>query len=198
MTSPAVFLDRDDTLIANRDVVPHGDLGDPALVRPLPGALDALRRLKAAGLATVIITNQGGVARGRYTEDDVRRVHEQVALQLDRLIDAFYFCPYHPEGSVPHYTREHPTRKPAPGMLLRAAADLDLDLPNSWLIGDALRDCQAGRAAGVRTILLTGADHVRPNRPRVEPDDPSVDHVAETLLDAADVILAERTRTTTT
>lgn len=164
---PAVFLDRDDTLIANRSLpaVPGqrpGDLADPARVELLPGAHRACQLLKDAGHALVIITNQGVVARGGATLDQVNATNDRVCALLagpsgSSLIDAVYCCPYHPQGSVPAYAREHPWRKPAPGMLLAAADDLGLDLTRSWLIGDAPRDRQAGIAAGLdpaRCLLI--------------------------------------------
>ncbi|RMH23429.1 MAG: HAD-IIIA family hydrolase, partial [Planctomycetota bacterium] len=151
---PAVFLDRDDTLIECRSVTPDGDLGDPARVRLRPGVAEGVRALKDAGYALVVVSNQGGVARGRYTPHDVDRVNARVNRLLHGAIDAFRFCPYHPRGVVPQYTREHPWRKPAPGMILDAAEALSLDLARSWMVGDAARDCQAGRAAGCRTVLI--------------------------------------------
>jgi D-glycero-D-manno-heptose 1,7-bisphosphate phosphatase len=161
----AVFIDRDDTLIAN-----DGDLGDPDEVTLLDGAAEGIRRLHEQGYALVVVTNQGGVARGRYGPDDVRRVHDRVHELLGREHPiAFYFCPFHPKGTVAAYTREHPWRKPAPGMLLAAATDLKLDLAASWMIGDQPRDAEAGRAAGCRTILL-GIDH---------PADAAEHHVAD-------------------
>jgi D-glycero-D-manno-heptose 1,7-bisphosphate phosphatase len=152
---PVVFLDRDNTLIAN-----DGDLGDPARVVLLDGVPDGLRRLRDAGYRLVVVTNQGGVARGRYGEDDVDRVHREIAGLVDHaagrrgLIDRFYYCPFHPEATIEAYRREHPWRKPQPGMLLQAARDLGLDLNGSWLIGDQARDIEAGNAAGCRTVRL--------------------------------------------
>jgi len=151
----AVFLDRDNTLILN-----DGDLGDPESVRLLAGVPEALATLRDAGFTLVVVTNQGGVARGQFTEDDVRAVHRRIGELVDRiagrrdLIARFYHCPFHPQGCVPAYTREHPWRKPSPGMLLQAAADLSLDLDRSWMIGDAARDVEAGWRAGCRTVLL--------------------------------------------
>ena len=148
---PVVFLDRDNTLIAN-----DGDLGDPAAVKLLPGVAEGLLRLKSSGFRIVVVTNQGGVARGRYGENDVERVHRRVAELVDassggeRVIDRFYYCPYHPDGTVPEYRREHPWRKPQPGMLLQATEDLRLDLDRGWMVGDQPRDVLAGRAAGCR------------------------------------------------
>lgn len=126
---PAIFLDRDNTLIAN-----EGDLGDPARVQLREGVADGLRSLRQAGYSLIVVTNQGGVARGRFSEADVDAVHQRIAELVDEatsaqgLIERFYYCPYHPEGTVPEYQREHPWRKPQPGMLLQAARDLDLDL----------------------------------------------------------------------
>ncbi len=153
---PAVFLDRDNTLIAN-----DGDLGEPERVRLIDGVAEGLRRLREAGFRLVVVTNQGGVARGRYTEEEVDAVHMRIAQLVDEvagcqnLIDRFYYCPYHPEATVAEYRREHPWRKPNPGMMVQAARDLALDLTNSWLIGDQVRDIQAGRSAGCRTILIS-------------------------------------------
>lgn len=164
---PAVFLDRDDTLIANRSLPPQpgqrpGDLADPARVELLPGARQACQLIKDAGYALVIITNQGVVARGGATLEQVNDTNDRVVELLagpsgSSPIDAVYCCPYHPQGTVPAYAREHPWRKPAPGMILAAADDLGLDLARSWLIGDTPRDRQAGIAAGLdpaRCLLI--------------------------------------------
>jgi len=175
----AVFLDRDGTLIAN-----DADLGDPAQVRLLPGAAEACALLRGGGFVLVVVTNQGGVARGAYDEAAVDRVHDEIEAQLrratglDRVIDGFYHCPFHPEGTVERYRREHPWRKPAPGMLLAAARDLSIDLATSWMIGDAERDARAAHDAGVHSILVA-AD---PSRHRAET---AADFVDATILDAA-------------
>jgi len=148
----AVFIDRDDTLIRN-----DGDLGDPAGVVLMPGAVEAVALL-ARRYLLIVVTNQGGVARGRYDEDTVHAVHQRIDDLLQEngapRIHAYYFCPFHPQGTVPYYTREHPWHKPAPGMMLAAARDHDISLTSSWLVGDQVRDVQAGKAAGCRTILL--------------------------------------------
>ena len=147
---PAVFLDRDNTLIAN-----DGDLGDPDAVVLLEGVSEGIQRLDQAGYRLVVITNQGGVARGRYGEADVDAVHRRMQALLPPPPElSFYYCPFHPKGTVPEYTREHPWRKPAPGMLLEAADREQLDLKASWMIGDQPRDAEAGLAAGCRAILL--------------------------------------------
>lgn len=152
----AVFLDRDDTLIANRAVTAHaphpGDLFDPGLVQFLPGVAEGLRNLRGAGFLLVCVTNQGCVARGHATIEQVlatnRRLRDLLAAESADL-DALYFCPYHPRGTVAPWNREHPWRKPAPGMFLQAADDLAIDLAQSWMIGDAPRDLDAAVAAGI-------------------------------------------------
>ena len=153
---PAVFLDRDNTLIDNA-----GDLGDPHKVRLLDGVADGLRTLRDAGFSLVVVTNQAGVARGKFSEDDVDAVHQRIATLADGqtgrdgLIDRFYYCPYHPEATVADYRRDHPWRKPHPGMILQASRDMGLDLSSSWMIGDQERDVLAARAAGCNTVLVT-------------------------------------------
>lgn len=169
---PAVFLDRDDTLIANASVTAHtahpGDLVDPELVQLLPGVAEGLSLLQRAGFLLVVITNQGCVARGVCTVERVHacnnRLRELLAAAKPPLapvtLDAIYVCPYHPRGTVPPYNVEHPWRKPAPGMLLAARDDLDIDLARSWMIGDAQRDLDAATAAGIakeRAVMVSGA-----------------------------------------
>ena len=132
----AVFLDRDNTIIRN-----DGDLGDPAKVELIQGAAAAVASLCGLGFRVFVVTNQGGVARGKYTEDDVNAVHQRIAeLMREKAngaeIDAFYYCPYHPDGTVQAYRQEHPDRKPQPGMLLKAAEKYELDLAQCWMIGD--------------------------------------------------------------
>lgn len=175
---PCVFLDRDETLIANaslpRPAHPHpnwkpGDLADPERVVLMPGALEACRLMRAAGYALVVVSNQGCVARGSATIADVEAVNARVGELLvgengTALIERFEYCPYHPEGSVAGYARESELRKPAPGMILKAARELGLDLARSWLIGDAPRDAEAGVRAGLAPgrCLLIGEGHKLP------------------------------------
>lgn len=179
---PVIFLDRDNTLIAN-----DGDLGDPTRVSLLEGVPEGLLRLREAGYRLVVVTNQGGVARGRYGEEDVDKVHREIAGLLDQaagrrgLIDRFYYCPYHPEAILPEYRREHPWRKPRPGMLLQAARDLALDLSASWMIGDQPRDIEAGRAAGCRTVLVGDAEVDNQTQPTAAATD---------FTEAVDLVLA--------
>jgi D-glycero-D-manno-heptose 1,7-bisphosphate phosphatase len=148
----AVFFDRDGTLMEDAHYC-----GDPARVRVFPGVPEALRRLKAARFATFVITNQSGIARGLITEDQYRAVHAEFLRQVGAdpidatsLIDATYYC-----ADAPGSPSDR--RKPAPGMVLEAAADYGIDLAQSYFIGDKAADIECGRRAGTRTILvLTG------------------------------------------
>lgn len=159
VVKPAVFLDRDDTLIACNALPPApppaapGDLCDPGLVQLLPGVHEALLRLKSAGYLLVVVSNQGGVARGGLTLQRVNEINQRVSVMLPGpggpLIDRFYYCPFHPKGNVPGYSREHPWRKPAPGMIWAARDELGIDLAASWMVGDAARDVEAGINAGL-------------------------------------------------
>jgi D-glycero-D-manno-heptose 1,7-bisphosphate phosphatase len=179
----AVFLDRDNTLIAN-----DGDLGDPAAVRLLDGVAAGLRRLHEAGYRLIVVTNQGGVARGAFSEGDVDAVHQRIgtlvdeAAQTSGLVDRFYYCPYHPDAVLEEYRRDHPWRKPQPGMLLQAAHDLDLDLGDCWLVGDQARDIAAGHAAGCRTVLISARSGGDPQPTLTAP---SFDRAVDAIIDAA-------------
>jgi D-glycero-D-manno-heptose 1,7-bisphosphate phosphatase len=149
---PAVFLDRDGTLV---EEVPY--LHDPARVTLL-GGVGALAWLAAAGYALVVVTNQAGVARGLYDEAAVDAVHRRLAELLAGAgvrLDAVLHCPHHPEGTVPGYARRCRCRKPGPGMLEAAAARLGLDLAASYLIGNHPTDVGAAVAAGVTPLYVT-------------------------------------------
>lgn len=153
---PAVFFDRDDTLIENATLPPEalagkpGDLADPAWVRPLPGAADACRRARELGYAVIIVTNQGVVARGGATLAQVEATCQRTLDLLGPRIEACLACPFHPQATGPaEFCREHDWRKPQPGMLLAAAELFTLDIARSWMVGDAQRDLDAGLAAGL-------------------------------------------------
>jgi D-glycero-D-manno-heptose 1,7-bisphosphate phosphatase len=192
---PAVFFDRDDTLILNRSITAHsphpGSLFDPALVQLLPGAPAACADLKRAGFALVVVTNQGAVARGHCTIAQVQATNARLRELLRAAdphadLDAVYFCPHHPQGTLAPYNTEHPWRKPHPGMLLAAAHDLNLDLAQSWMIGDADRDIAAALNAGLppaQTIILD--DEPAPN----------AGHRVRSLSEAARIIVASTTST---
>ncbi len=152
---PAVFLDRDGTIIEEAEY-----LSDPAGARLLPGAAEGIAHLRTAGFAVVVTSNQSGVARGYFDEAAVQVVNRRVQELLTAAgapADAFYYCPHHPEGSVPAYALDCECRKPKPGMLHAAAADLDLDLKRSWVVGDKRTDMEFGTDNGLRAVLvLTG------------------------------------------
>ncbi len=158
MTGPkrgAVFLDRDGVL--NEDL---GYVHRPADLRWIDGAREAVARINRAGLLAIVVTNQSGVARGFYSEEDVRAFHAHLAAELAAAgarVDAFYYCPYHEDGVVARYAvADHPDRKPNPGMLLRAIADFGVDPARSLVIGDRSSDLEAARRAGVRGALFAG------------------------------------------
>lgn len=143
----AVFLDRDGVIIENAHYLAR--LED---IRLIPGAAGAIRRLNLAGIPVVVITNQSGVARGLFPEAFVGEAHaylDDLFGKQGARIDRWYYCPHHPE-----HGGDCTCRKPKPGMLQTAAAELSLDLSRSWLIGDNLTDCEAGAAAGCRTVLV--------------------------------------------
>ena len=134
-------------------------LGDASKVTLIPGAANAVARARALGFATVIFSNQSGVARGMFDEDAVGQVNARLEELLKAenpaaIIDRHEFCPFHPDGTVETYSQESPLRKPLPGMIHHAAEAMALDLSKSWVIGDASRDIEAGHAAGCRTILV--------------------------------------------
>lgn len=145
----AVFFDRDGTL--NYD---PGYLGDPDKLVLYPGTSEGLKLLKELGFMIIVITNQSGIARGYFTARDVEAVHRRLneILQHDGVsVDAFYYCPYHPDFNTPE---ECKCRKPSPDMLLRAAGDFGIDLRESYFVGDTASDVRCGRAAGVKTVLV--------------------------------------------
>lgn len=148
---PAVFLDRDGTLIEH---VPY--LSDPAMVSLLPRVAEALKRLRRAGFARVLVTNQSAIGRGMLAVNRLDEIHTELNRQLalqGATIDGVYYCPDAPKGDD-RTVVENPDRKPGPGMLLRAAADLNLDLRVSWMVGDLISDVLAGLNAGCKSILV--------------------------------------------
>ncbi|AKP90560.1 D-glycero-alpha-D-manno-heptose-1,7-bisphosphate 7-phosphatase [Achromobacter ruhlandii] len=149
---PAVFLDKDGTVLAD---VPYNV--DPARMVYAPMAFAALNRLGAAGVALVVVSNQSGVARGLFPVAALEAVRVKLAamfMAAGAWLEGFYWCPHHPSGRVAGYAIECDCRKPRPGLLLRAAGELGLDLSRSWFIGDILDDVEAANRAGCRSLLL--------------------------------------------
>lgn len=147
----AVFLDRDGTINVEKEY-----LYQAAQFEFIDGAPEAINLLNQAGFMVVVVTNQSGVARGYYTEDDVEILHRHISRELERYdahVDAWLYCPHHPSGRG-SYALPCACRKPLPGMLKDAARRFDIDLENSTMIGDKRADIEAGLAAGCRTILV--------------------------------------------
>jgi D-glycero-D-manno-heptose 1,7-bisphosphate phosphatase len=164
----AIFLDRDGTLVYPRH---YPSRPDELII--CEGVVRPLRRLQRAGFMVVLITNQAGVAKGHLTEADLACMHNSLAERLRAAgvhLDAVYYCPHHAQGIVPKYSVPCDCRKPAPGMLLRAAADLSIDLVRSWFIGDILDDIEAGRRAGCRTVLVDLGTESLPSSPIRQPE----------------------------
>lgn len=161
MKTKAVFLDKDGTLIEN-----HPFDRAPEHIAWIPGVTEGLQLLHRWGYALIVVTNQGGIAQGRFTIEEV--LHEQAALRADLAecevpLAGFYFCPHDPNGNVPSFTMNCFCRKPNPGLVMQAAEKLNVDLTRSWMIGDILHDVEAGRTAGCRTILLTNGNETEWN-----------------------------------
>jgi len=151
----AVFLDRDGTINAEKNY-----LHKIAEFEFIPGAPEAIKRLKDAGFLVIVVSNQAGVARGYFDEEAVRTLHRHIQSELagyGTSIDAFYFCPHHPEEGVGPFRVSCDCRKGEPGMLLQAAEDYNIDLGKSFMVGDKLADIEAGKRAGCQSLLvLTG------------------------------------------
>ena len=177
--NPAVFLDRDGVL--NREIGRH--IVEASHLEMVPDAGAAVARLNEAGYMTVIVTNQSAIGRGLISEFSLRDLHSQLIGEIGRAggrIDAVYYCPHHPtEARVEEYGVTCECRKPAPGMLMSAASDLNLNLEASFMVGDSERDIVAGKNAGCRTILINASDD----------KSCGADHVANTLTGAVDWIL---------
>lgn len=184
MSHKAVFLDKDGTLIED---IPYNV--DPHRIVFATDAATTLQRLHQAGYLLVVITNQSGVARGYFPESALDAVEQRLADWFDSIgiaLSGFYYCPHHPDGVVEPYAIACDCRKPGPGLLLGAAQELDIDLTQSWFIGDILNDVEAGRIAQCRTVLLDNGNETEwelsPTR--------LPHHIVPTLMEAANVILA--------
>lgn len=180
-----MFIDRDGTLIEEAGYLNRLD----RLVF-FPYTVDAVRAFNRANLAVVLITNQGGIAKGLLDEAFLEQAHGVIR---DRLraggasIDGIFYCPHHPNGTIEHLRVRCDCRKPQPGLLKQAARELDLDLARSFVIGDRVKDMEAGRAVGARTVLVRtgyGAEEEGDARG-------AADAVVDTLIDAAAWILQQ-------
>jgi D,D-heptose 1,7-bisphosphate phosphatase len=182
MPNKAIFLDRDDTLVED-----PGYINNPDQVKLLEGVPEVLSELKAMGYKLVVVSNQSAVARGIVTEEVLGQIHkrlEQLLAERDVSLDRIYYCPYHPEGVIPKYRRESDHRKPNPGMLLDAGKDMDIDLTESWMVGNGPGDVEAGSRAGCRTILVDSRGHEQ----KIPPGAPGPDYRAVNLKEVVNII----------
>ncbi|HEX8323296.1 MAG TPA: HAD family hydrolase [Tepidisphaeraceae bacterium] len=187
MRRPAVFFDRDNTLIVGNDY-----LGEPDKVVLVAGAAAAVSGCRQLGFAVVVVSNQSGVARGMFSEADVQAVNRRtdellLAENPAAVVDRHEYCPHHPDGSVMAYRVNCDCRKPKAGMIYAAAEAMALDLPASWMVGDAPRDIAAGRAAGCRTILIIDPT-LAPSPAALQTADVPADFLVGSLTEAAEVI----------
>lgn len=173
---PAIFLDRDGTMN-----VDHGYVHEIDNFQFIDGAIEAMQELKKMGYALVMVTNQSGIARGMFSEDTFMQLTEWMDWSLadrDVDLDGIYFCPHHPEAVVEEYRQQCDCRKPAPGMLLAAQKELNIDMAASYMVGDKIDDVLAGKAAGVGINVL-----VRSGKPVTEEGEKAADWVINSLVD---------------
>lgn len=187
MSEKAIFLDRDDTLIED-----PGYINDPEQVKLLDGVPEALIQLKTLGYKLIVVTNQSAVAHGIVTEKVLGEIHErlkQLLADKNAFLDRIYYCPYHPEGVVPKYCKESNSRKPSPGMLLKAADEMDIDLSQSWCVGNSSRDIEAGLRAGCKTILIDmPPSHQRQPASSLSPAGVNPDYKAVNIKEAVNIV----------
>jgi D-glycero-D-manno-heptose 1,7-bisphosphate phosphatase len=181
----AIFLDKDGTLIKD---VPHNV--DPGLIELSPRAGEGLHMLQQHGYHLFVITNQPGVAKGLFPEEALGPVEARITELLSTeqvVLDGFYYCPHHPDGTVARYAADCDCRKPMPGLIARAASENRIDLSRSWMVGDILHDVEAGKRAGCGTVLIDNGNetewHMSPER--------IPDLVAPDLFEAALAILEQ-------
>ncbi|CAN5374405.1 N/A [soil metagenome] len=174
MKRPAIFLDRDGTLIEEVNFLARVED-----LRLFPFTKNAVKLLKDSGFLLLVVTNQSGIARGKYAESDMHTIHDEIQNELSGAIDRFYFCPHMPMAGCE-------CRKPNLGMIDSAMADFEIDLENSWTIGDKNLDVELGKNARLRTALvLTG--YGRKHKALIQAD---ADLIAENLEEAAEHIVA--------
>ncbi len=182
MPNKAIFFDRDGTLVED-----PGYINSPEQVKLLDGAAKALIELRTMGYKLIVASNQSGVARGIFTEKTLGEIHDrlkQLLAENGAYLDNIYYCPYLQDGVIAKYRKDSDWRKPKPGMLLAAAAEMDIDLSQSWMIGDSSRDIEAGKNAGCKTILI---DNPVQGRLAIHSDS-NPDHTAVNITEAVNVI----------
>ena len=189
----AVFLDRDGTI--NEEV---GYLDSIDKLKLFANAAEAIRLINESGMKTVVITNQSGVAKGYFTEEFVRTVHEHIRERLRErgaFIDAFYYCPHHQTEGIGVYLQSCTCRKPEAGMLIQASKELAIDLRHSYTVGDMLKDIQVARAVGAKGILVKTGYGIDTIEKDLTPDSSEIcqpSYIAEDILDAVKWIIKDR------
>lgn len=185
----AVFLDRDGTIIEDRDY-----LSDPKDIKLIPGSVKAVRSINNMGFKAIVVTNQSGVARGYFQEKNIAEVHEKLKELFNKegaQIDAFYYCPHHPTAGEGPYRTECQCRKPETGMLDAAVRDFDLDQASSYVIGDKLIDIEMAQRAGARGILVKTGYGIKELEKLKANSETVPDHIAEDLLNAVEWLKKE-------
>ncbi len=183
MPDKAIFLDRDGTLIED-----PGYINNPKQVKLLDGAAEALNEFRAMGYKTIVVSNQSGVARGLVTEKVLAEIHNRLRQLLSEKgasLDKIYYCPYHPDGKVAKYRKESDWRKPGSGMLMAAAEEMDIELEQSWAIGNSGRDIESGQRVGCKTILIEGP---LLHHKSFDPAQPRPDYKAVNIKEAVNIV----------
>lgn len=182
----AIFLDRDDTIIED-----SGYINNPDQVKLISGVAKSLLEFKEMGFKLIVVSNQSGVARGILTEKTLADIHERLKVLLAEkgvFLDGIYYCPFHPEGVIPEYKQESDDRKPAPGMFLTASQEHNIDLKQSWAVGNSPRDVDAGKRAGCKTILIETKSRRPPELMLTKPEQPPPDYKAVNMQEAVNIV----------
>lgn len=182
----AVFLDKDGTLIKD---VPYNV--DPQKIELFADVPEGLKLLKDQGFKLIVVTNQSGVAYGYFDEKAIEGVKQKIQLLLNDFhidIDGFYYCPHHEKGTIPAYAIACNCRKPGAGLLIQAAAELHINLSQSWMIGDILNDIEAGKKAGCKTILMDNGGETE----WILTKERTPDYTVRNFLEAATIIVATK------
>lgn len=180
----AVFLDRDGVITQEPPHYAH----ELSQLKLIPKSADAIRLLNENGFVVIVASNQAGIAHGYYREEDAILFHQAMKENLAKesaYIDAIYYCPHHPEAKIERYRVDCNCRKPKPGMLTRAEKELNIDLKQSFIVGDKLSDIEAGKRAGCKTIMVRTGQGVK----ELKSNEIDCDYVANDLHDAVQHIL---------